>query len=120
AAAAALSRSGEVFVGLNVYHFTSGPCAELTVLGVAAANGVLAKDILVMGAVVRRLDNESGVVNVDVISPCGRCRQVLLDCNPNIEVIVRDGDGTRTMAFAKSLMPYAYIWLDGNTAKIGE
>jgi len=28
-AAAAISRSGEIFVGLNVDHFSGGPCAEL-------------------------------------------------------------------------------------------
>ncbi|KAK4450225.1 cytidine and deoxycytidylate deaminase zinc-binding region domain-containing protein [Podospora aff. communis PSN243] len=114
-AAAALSRSGEVFVGLNVYHFTGGPCAELVALGVAAANGVLAKDILVMGAVVRRAGNESGKVIIDVINPCGRCRQVLLDYNPEMEVIVRDDGGGGTVVTAESLLPHAYIWPDGNT-----
>lgn len=30
-----------------------------------------------------------------VISPCGRCRQMLLDYHPDIEVIVKDGEDVR-------------------------
>ncbi|KAJ5098661.1 hypothetical protein N7532_005662 [Penicillium argentinense] len=38
-ASAALSDDGRVFKGVNVFHFTGGPCAELVVLGVAASAG---------------------------------------------------------------------------------
>lgn len=36
-AAAAMDTTGRIFSGVNVYHFTGGPCAELVVLGQAAA-----------------------------------------------------------------------------------
>lgn len=35
-AAAAMDANGVIYTGVNVYHFTGGPCAELVVLGVAA------------------------------------------------------------------------------------
>ncbi|KAL4733176.1 hypothetical protein BDV11DRAFT_200543 [Aspergillus similis] len=38
-ASAATSSDGRIFTGVNVYHFTGGPCAELVVMGVAAVAG---------------------------------------------------------------------------------
>ncbi|KAF5865374.1 hypothetical protein ETB97_004187 [Aspergillus alliaceus] len=35
-----LTSTGQIFSAVNVYHFTGGPCAELVVLGTAAAAGV--------------------------------------------------------------------------------
>ncbi len=111
-AAAVRSRSGKTFVALNVYHFTGGPCAELCVLGAAAAGGVLADDIDKIVAVVRREGDVFGVIN-----PCGRCRQTLLDYNPLIKVIVVDGEGREVEVLVKDLMVYAYVWGDGNTGR---
>lgn len=117
-AAAALSRSGETFVGLNVYHFTGGPCAELVVMGIAAAAGVLAPDITAMVAVVRRPgEGPDDNLTFEVLSPCGRCRQVLLDYNPNIIVVLPDKGEELMLANVKSLMLCAYVWPDGNTAQ---
>jgi cytidine deaminase len=49
-----------------------------------------------------------------VINPCGRCRQVLLDYNPDIDVIVLDGEGKEGVARVRELVPFAYVWLDGD------
>jgi cytidine deaminase len=38
-AAAAMDAAGTIHTGVNVYHFTGGPCAELVALGAAAAAG---------------------------------------------------------------------------------
>ena len=38
-AAAAMDTAGRIHEAVNVYHFAGGPCAELVVLGVAAAAG---------------------------------------------------------------------------------
>lgn len=82
-ASSARSTDGRVFSAVNVYHFTGGPCAELVVLGVAAAAGAT------------RLSHIVAVGNMGrgVMNPCGRCRQVLMDLQPDIRVIVsRDGE----------------------------
>ena len=119
-AAACKSRSGATFVGVNVDHFSGGPCAEMVVLGTAAANGVLSGDITTMVAVVRRRGKP-----ITVINPCGRCRQVMLDYNPNVEVLVLDeshgvGDkGVVRKVRARELLPFAYVWPDGNTGQLG-
>lgn len=83
-AAAALSADGRVFTGVNVFHFTGGPCAEIVALGNAAAHG--AADQLTH---IVAVGNEGR----GVIPPCGRCRQMLLDLCPGIRVIVRGGEG---------------------------
>lgn len=77
-AAAAMDTLGQIYTGVNVYHFTGGPCAELVVLGVAAS--VAAGPLTTMVAV-------SGK-GTGIIAPCGRCRQALLDLHPDCSVIM--------------------------------
>lgn len=84
-AAAARARDGRIVTAVNAYHFTGGPCAELVVVGAAAAQGVYELETIVAVG-----DRERGVV-----PPCGRCRQVLLDYFPGLEVIV--GEDRRTV-----------------------
>lgn len=95
--AAAMDITGEIFTAVNEYHFTGGPCAELVVLGLAAAEA--AKPLMTMVAVG---DRDRGV-----IAPCGRCRQVLLDQQPGCNVIVPTGRGPDLVP-VRDLLPYAY------------
>ncbi|MEW1794107.1 MULTISPECIES: cytidine deaminase family protein [Streptomyces] len=96
-ACAARDRDGRIITGLNVYHFTGGPCAELVTIGAAAAVG--AYDLVTIVAV----GNEGRGVR----SPCGRCRQVLLDYFPHIEAVVDTENGLRAVP-VRELLPYAY------------
>src|SRR5690242_1035495 len=59
--AAARAADGRIFVGMNVFHFTGGPCAELVVIGAAAAQG--AHDLRTIVAVG---DRDRGL-----LAPCG-------------------------------------------------
>ncbi|KAK7702655.1 hypothetical protein SLS64_009618 [Diaporthe eres] len=87
--AAALSADGHtIFTGINVTHFNGGPCAELVVLGTAAAGGCGTPGTLTHMVAVR---NDG----VTVLSPCGRCRQVLMDLHPDIRVIVDTRTGKK-------------------------
>jgi cytidine deaminase len=100
-AAAARAQDGRIVTALNAYHFTGGPCAELVLIGTAAAQGAYDLDTIVAVG-----DRDRGVV-----PPCGRCRQVLLDYFPAIKVIVGAGDDLRTVAIT-DLLPESYIWAD--------
>ncbi|WP_433475440.1 cytidine deaminase family protein [Spirillospora sp. CA-142024] len=100
-AAAARARDGRVITAMNVYHFTGGPCAELTVIGTAAAMGAHHLDTIVA----------VGSGDRGVMPPCGRCRQVLLDYFPSIDVIIGTDDALRTVPIA-DLLPAAYTWSD--------
>lgn len=100
-AAAARNRDGRIVTAVNAYHFTGGPCAELVLIGTAAAQGAYDLDTLVAVG-----DRDRGVV-----PPCGRCRQVLLDYFPALKVIVGTSDGLRTVSVT-DLLPESYVWAD--------
>src|SRR5690348_4708858 len=96
-AAAGRARDGRIVTAVNAYHFTGGPCAELVLIGAAAAQGAYELDTIVAVG-----DRDRGVV-----PPCGRCRQVLLDYFPDLKVIV----GDRTVR-TTDLLPETYVWAD--------
>ncbi|HEX6355727.1 cytidine deaminase [Actinophytocola sp.] len=100
-AAAARARDGQIVTAVNAYHFTGGPCAELVLIGAAAAQGLYDLDTIVAVG-----DRDRGV-----IPPCGRCRQALLDYFPTLKVIVGAGDRVRTVLIA-DLLPESYVWAD--------
>ncbi|AWT43288.1 MULTISPECIES: cytidine/deoxycytidylate deaminase family protein [Streptomyces] len=100
-AAAARARDGRIVTAVNAYHFTGGPCAELVLIGTAAAQGAYDLDTVVAVG-----DRDRGVV-----PPCGRCRQVLFDYFPALRVIVGNGDRMRAVPVAE-LLPETYVWAD--------
>lgn len=95
--AAVRSADGRVFTGVNVFHFTGGPCAELVALGAARAAG--ATELTHVVAV--------GNHGRGVKSPCGRDRQVLADLHPDIRVVLPTVEGIVSVA-ARDLLPFAY------------
>lgn len=100
-AAAGRGTDGRIVTAVNAYHFTGGPCAELVLIGAAAAQGVYG-----LATVVAVGDRDRGV-----IPPCGRCRQVMLDYFPGVRVIVGTGDAPRSVPIAE-LLPETYVWAD--------
>jgi cytidine deaminase len=100
---------GRIYGGINVSHFTGGPCAELVALGHARAAGARA-----LTAIVAVGDGGRGV-----LAPCGRDRQVLLDYHPGIRVLIPTADGIRSIA-AADLLPHAYIWTARPSAAPGQ
>jgi len=97
-AAAAMDTHGNFHTGVNVFHFTGGPCAELVVI--AAAAQALAGPLVTIVAVG---DRDRGV-----IAPCGRCRQVLLDLHPDVAVILPHPSGGVTAEPIRDLLPRNY------------
>ena len=95
--AAVRSADGRMFAGVNLYHFTGGPCAELVALGAARAAG--ANDLTHIVAV--------GNHGRGVKSPCGRDRQILADYYPTLQVIMPTPDGI-TCVPARDLLPLAF------------
>lgn len=95
--AAVRSADGRMFSGVNLYHFTGGPCAELVALGAARAAG--ATDLTHIVAV--------GNHGRGVKSPCGRDRQILADYYPGIEVIMPTPAGPVSIAVSE-LLPLGF------------
>jgi cytidine deaminase len=106
--AAVRDAEGRVFLGVNVYHFTGGPCAELVALGAARAGGARQLEMIVA----------VGNHGRGILSPCGRDRQVLLDYHTSIRVIVPTEHGPRSVSVA-DLMPLAFVWNAGSQPQDG-
>lgn len=102
--AAVLAADRRMVAGVNLYHFTGGPCAELVALGAARAAGV--REILAIVAV--------GSGGRGVLAPCGRDRQVLLDYHPGCRVLVPTDHGTRSVLVG-DLLPGSYRGPDAVT-----
>ena len=95
--AAVRAADGRTFVGVNLYHFTGGPCAELVALGAARAAG--ARELTHIVAV--------GNHGRGVKSPCGRDRQILADYYPGIRVILPSPAGLQSI-LAGELLPLSF------------
>lgn len=97
--AAVRASDGLIHCGVNLYHFTGGPCAELVALATARSNG--APSLTTIVAV--------GNDGRGVVSPCGRDRQVLIDYYPTMRVILPTPDGPRSAAIS-DLIPLSFVW----------
>jgi cytidine deaminase len=90
---------GRIYGGINLYHFTGGPCAELVALGHARASG--ARQLSTIVAV--------GNLGRGPVGPCGRDRQVLFDYHPDIRVLLPTEQGVGSVSI-KDLMPLGAVW----------
>ena len=97
--AAVRAADGAVYGGINLYHFTGGPCAELVALGHARASG--ARELSTIVAV--------GNCGRGPVGPCGRDRQILLDYHPRIRVLLPTPEGIRSVRIT-DLMPLGAVW----------
>jgi cytidine deaminase len=77
--AALRSASGRIYQGVNVENVSFGLtiCAERVAVGAAVAAG-------------EREFTAIAVVSRGGVSPCGACRQVLAEFNPNLPIIMVD------------------------------
>ena len=94
--AALRSTSGRIYQGVNVENISFGltNCAERVAIGTAVAAG-------------EREFTAVAVVSRGGVSPCGACRQVLAEFNPNLEIVMVDSanPGTVHHATLSQLLP---------------
>lgn len=103
AVGAAVEAGGKIFTGINVESSSYGLtiCAERVALAKALSEG------------------ETEITRISVIadteepvSPCGACRQLLLDYAPEADIIMANIKGkTKTMK-VRDLLPYAFTEKD--------
>lgn len=97
--AALLLTSGEIILGCNVENASFGAtiCAERTAIAAAVAQGHSNfAAICVVG------DTEQP------ITPCGICRQTLMEFEPSMEVICCNAQGEHRVFKASDLLPEAF------------
>ena len=103
-AAAVRTRSGKVYLGLSVEGI-HGPCAEPVALGAALTAGD--PEIESMVAV-------SGPSRpYAVLSPCGTCRQLLMDYAPKAFALVKLRSGRVVRLTAEECLPGGYRTFGG-------
>jgi cytidine deaminase len=97
--AAVLSADGRVFSGCNVENASYGLaiCAERTAVFKAVSEGVTAFDAVVVCA-----DTE------DPVTPCGACRQVLAEFNPDMTVVCCAPSGKKEFYPLSELLPKGF------------
>ena len=97
--AALLAKSGRIFTGCNIenssYSLTN--CAERTAIFKAVSEGVREFSAIAIAA-----DGQ------DYITPCGACRQVLIDLAGNIEIVMVNGKNKTKVSSLNSLIPLAF------------
>ncbi len=92
--AALLSRSGRVYTGCNIENAAFGPsiCAERTAMFKAISEG-------------EREFEAIAVVTQNGASPCGTCRQVMVEFAPQMTVIIADTQGNVRTTTVDDLLP---------------
>jgi len=96
--AALLTAGGDVYGGCNIESasFTPTVCAERTALFKAVSEG-------------HREFTAIAVVTRDAGSPCGVCRQMLVEFAPDMRVILADLDGnSQLVTTLAELLPHAF------------
>jgi len=105
--AALRTRSGKIHTGLHLdtYVGRASVCAEAVAIGTAMAAGDA--DIACIVSVRHPRPREANQT-IQVVSPCGICREMLADFAPECRVIVpKDGDLVRVAPI--ELLPNKYI-----------
>lgn len=98
--AALLTEDGRVFTGCNVENASYGLtiCAERVAVFKAISEGV--RDFRAIAVI--------GPEDDVPCSPCGACRQVLHEFNPEMRVIVPSGPGSSRVWTVSELLPHAF------------
>ena len=96
--AALRTRSGRVFTGSNVENVSYGLtiCAERVAVAKAVSEGE--RDLEAIA-----------VVSEGAVTPCGACRQVLAEFNPDLRVILADVEGDPREFRLSELLPEAFL-----------
>ena len=104
--AALLAENGQIYTGCNVEigNMEHSICAERTAIVKAVSEG---QQKFTAIAVIGDLP--------DPVSPCGLCRQNLIDFGPEIEVIMATTQNNRvTIVKAIDLLPHAFVGSNRN------
>lgn len=100
--AALLTSEGEVVTGCNVENTSYGltNCAERTAVFRAIAEQKLSRGVGIEAIAVVHRDGQS-------CTPCGACRQVIIEFGPNA-IVIYDYEGERRQTTISALLPESF------------
>jgi cytidine deaminase len=106
--AALLTKGGKIYHGSNVENavYRLGLCAEQSALVKAVEDGNRGDDFVAIAVVA---DTAEGV------TPCGGCRQMMIEFNHELIVIMANLAGDYRVAVANELLPFSF---SNETAKL--
>ena len=94
--AALLTRSGRVYTGCNIENVAwATVCAERTAFFKAVSEG-------------ERDFEAIAVVTHNGVTPCGVCRQVMMEFAPDLDIIIADTAGNYRLTTLQALLPDAF------------
>jgi cytidine deaminase len=96
--AAVLTPSGKIFTGVNIENaaYPSGICAERVAIFKAVSEG-------------EHQFTACAVVTDNGGSPCGACRQVMVEFSPEMVVLIANGDGELMLeSTVDGLLPHGF------------
>ncbi|MBV6701379.1 hypothetical protein [Kitasatospora aureofaciens] len=104
--AAIIAADGKVYLGIHVEAMVGrfSVCAEMAAL--AAARLCTNQPLLAVAAVRYPKPSEAG--GARIVSPCGGCREVLLDHAPQIQAVVPQGE-QGVFAPLHTILPIKYV-----------
>ncbi len=99
--ACVMSSDGKIFHGANVENASYGLCccAERNALFAAVSNGVKKGEFVALALVSE---------NDEPISPCGACRQVMMELMPRDALVIMAGRKRQKTATVADLLPMAF------------
>ena len=108
-AAALRTRSGRVFTGLHLdtYVGRASVCAEAVAVGQAMADGAGPEDPVVAIVSVRHPRPTEQHQDIQVVAPCGICREMIRDFAPDARVILNE-QGRLAAYSPADLLPLKY------------
>lgn len=97
--AALEAEDGTVYTGCNVENASYGltVCAERTALVKAVSQG--AKKFKRLAIVTD---------TAEIVTPCGMCRQMLIEFSPELEIILANTEGKKESVILSALLPKAF------------
>lgn len=105
-AAAIRGRDGRIWTGLHLGTTVGrlSVCAEAVALGRAVLDG---DGTIATAVAVRHPKPDETDRELAVVSPCGACRELIVDYSPEALVILKNGDGLFKLP-ARALLPLPY------------
>lgn len=92
------TETGKIYTAVNIESSGYGPCAEVVAIGGAISAG----DQIASIVAVKKIDE-----NYPVISPCGNCRQLIIDYAHDADIILNfKGQPVKTTAIELLPVPY--------------
>lgn len=106
-AVACRGKSGKVYVSVNMdtYVGSMAVCAEPIAMGQAVLEGDVPFTTIVA---VRKPRPSQSDQNMKVVSPCGKCREMIADYAPFSEVILNE-EGELFKTPIQNILPYKYV-----------